>query len=401
MKKISFSVNGMHCESCELLIKDELSELKGISDITIDYKSGKGSVMIADETTTPNDILSAITKAGYTGVIERGNDTQTEKDAVELIKKGTKSKDPMRVVFQSHITADGEVIENDNGKLSFQGKVDNKKSVEVVIPKGKEVEAENYIQKFVKSQSFIHLLDGVNGSHETAIETKQMNSPLKSSTETKETNSFKRVSLSLSGMHCTSCALIIEKSLKKAPGVKEVNVNFSAEKAIVTYDESIANKELFIDVVKQTGYSATFIDEKDPSFEANKRKKEISSLFSKFAMSLVLSLPMIYFMLFDFFSWIPGRAFFLPFVGIISLILTTPVQFLIGKGFYKGAWAAFRMKTFNMDSLIAIGTSVAYFYSFINYVVYYLGTKSLIGIGGQKIPELYFETAAFLITFVI
>jgi Cu+-exporting ATPase len=110
---------------------------------------------------------------------------------------------------------------------------------------------------------------------------------------------------------------------------------------------------------------------------------------------------MIYFMLFDFFSWIPGRAVLLPFVGIISLILTTPVQFIIGRGFYKGAWAALRMKTFNMDSLIAIGTSVAYFYSLVNYAVYYLDTKSLIGIGGEKIPELYFETAAFLITFVI
>ena len=401
MKKISFSVIGMHCASCELLIKDELASLPGATNAVIDHKTGKGTVTIEEKKVTQNDILGAITKAGYTGVIEGGDDTQTEKDAVELIKKGTKSKDPMRVVFQSHITADGQVIENDNGKLSYQGKVDNKKSVEVVIPKGKEVEAEDYIQRFVKSQSFIHLLDGVNGSHETAVETKLMTSPMKTSSEIKEVNTSKRVSLSLSGMHCTSCALIIEKSLKKVPGVKEANVNFSAEKALITYDESAVKKESFIDAVKQTGYSARFIDEKDPQFEAKNQKKEIKSLFSKFMVSLVLSVPMIYFMLFDFFSWIPGRAFFLPLVGIISLILTTPVQFIIGRGFYKGAWSALRMKTFNMDSLIAIGTSVAYFYSLVNYIFYYLGTKSLIGIGVEKIPELYFETAAFLITFVI
>ncbi|KKQ77076.1 MAG: copper-translocating P-type ATPase, Cu2+-exporting ATPase, partial [Parcubacteria group bacterium GW2011_GWC1_38_6] len=59
------------------------------------------------------------------------------------------------------------------------------------------------------------------------------------------------------------------------------------------------------------------------------------------------------------------------------------------------------MKTFNMDSLIAIGTSTAYFYSLINFVMYVFTKNSLIGINGQKIPELYFETAAFLITFVI
>ncbi|MFA4853478.1 MAG: heavy metal translocating P-type ATPase, partial [Bacteroidales bacterium] len=211
----------------------------------------------------------------------------------------------------------------------------------------------------------------------------------------------KRVSLSLSGMHCTSCALIIEKSLNKVPGVKEAHVNFAAEKALVTYDGSIVKTESLIKTVQKTGYSAVVLNDKDTQFEAKKRKQEIKNLFNQFLISFVFSLPMLYFMLFDFFSWIPGRAFFLPLVGIISFILATPVQFIIGRGFYKGMWSALRMKTFNMDSLIAIGTSVAYFYSVINYIFYYLNTKSLIGIRGVKIPELYFETAAFLITFVI
>ncbi|PIW40739.1 MAG: heavy metal translocating P-type ATPase, partial [Chloroflexi bacterium CG15_BIG_FIL_POST_REV_8_21_14_020_46_15] len=105
--------------------------------------------------------------------------------------------------------------------------------------------------------------------------------------------------------------------------------------------------------------------------------------------------------LFDFFVGIPGRGLLLPYVGIISLILTIPVQFYIGSGFYKGMWAALRMKTFNMDSLIAIGTSVAFFYSLVNFIAYLAKTGSLIGAGGAKIPELYFETAAFLITFVV
>jgi P-type Cu+ transporter len=64
-------------------------------------------------------------------------------------------------------------------------------------------------------------------------------------------------------------------------------------------------------------------------------------------------------------------------------------------------FSALKMRTFNMDSLIAIGTSVAYFYSLFNIIAYYATTNSVIGINGEKIPELYFETAAFLITFVI
>lgn len=393
-KNISFSVTGMHCASCELLIKDELTSLSGVVEVSIDHKTGKGQIVISEGKVSNNDILGAIKKAGYTGLID-------EKEMIDLVKTKAKSKDPMKLSFQSHIRANGEVVENGEGKLIFQGKVDNKKSVEIVIPKGKEIEAEDYIQKFVKSQNFIHLLDGVNSSHEEVVETKQMSSPVENSLEIKETNSSKRVSLSLSGMHCTSCAFIIEKSLNKVSGVKEAHVNFAAEKALVTYDDSQVKTESLLEAVKKTGYSATVLDEKDTQFETKKRKLEIKNLFNKFVISLIFSIPMLYFMLFDFFSWIPGKVFFFPYIGIISLILTTPVQFIIGKGFYKGMWSALRMKTFNMDSLIAIGTSVAYFYSLINYIFYYINTKSLIGIGGEKIPELYFETAAFLITFVI
>ena len=107
---------------------------------------------------------------------------------------------------------------------------------------------------------------------------------------------------------------------------------------------------------------------------------------------------MIYFMFLDFFKFLPFANFIYPYIGIISFILATPVQFYIGSGFYKGMISALKMKTFNMDSLIAIGTSVAFFYSVVNFMIYYATNNSLIGLMGEKIPDLYFETAAFLIT---
>ena len=179
-----------------------------------------------------------------------------------------------------------------------------------------------------------------------------------------------KINLAISGMSCSSCALLIEKSLREVSGVKEAHVNFAAEKASITFDRSQARIEDLIGAVKKAGYQASLGgDEKNPQIE-------ITNQFKKFFASLVLSLPMIYFMFTD-----------LPYEGIVSFILATPVQFLIGASFYKGMWSALRMRTFNMDSLIAIGTSVAYFYSVINFF--------------RGIPELYFETAAFLITFVI
>ena len=212
---------------------------------------------------------------------------------------------------------------------------------------------------------------------------------------------MKRINLSLSGMHCASCAMLIERTLTKAPGVEKANVNFAAEKALVDFDEQVTDVEKIIQVIVRGGYGAQEIDAKDSEFEKNKRDHEIAAYFRNFITAAILSAPMLYFMALDFFSWMPGNNRVVPYVGLMSLLLTLPVQFGIGRGFYKGAWAALKMRTFNMDSLIAIGTSTAFFYSLYNYALYVFDHKSLIGIGGAKIPDLYFETAAYLITFVI
>ncbi len=210
---------------------------------------------------------------------------------------------------------------------------------------------------------------------------------------------IKKISLKIEGMHCSSCANIIERSLKKIPGVSQTNVNFAAEKANIIYDETQVTSPAFLEAIAKAGYKAELVDAKDNDYDRHKREQAIKFYFKKFWFSFALSLPMLYFMLLDFFA-IPGKIAVLPFVGIISLILTTPVQFIIGAGFYKGMWSALKMKTFNMDSLIAIGTSTAYLYSLVNFISYFIKTRSVLGLSG-KIPELYFETAAFLITFVI
>lgn len=210
---------------------------------------------------------------------------------------------------------------------------------------------------------------------------------------------IKKISLGLMGMHCSSCASIIERSLSKTLGVSSVNVNFAAEKANIIFDETQVKTQDLIEAVSKAGYKAELIDAKDADYERRKREQETKSYSKKFWFSFALSLPMLYFMLLDFFA-IPGKAAVLPFVGIISLILTIPIQFVVGIGFYKGMRAALKMKTFSMDSLIAIGTSTAFIYSLVNFVSYFINTGSVLGQGG-KVPELYFETAAYLITFVI
>ena len=70
----------MHCESCEIIIKDELSELAGVSEVTIDHKTGKGTLILDESKNSTNDVLKAVSKAGYTAIIDAIHDMNKEKD---------------------------------------------------------------------------------------------------------------------------------------------------------------------------------------------------------------------------------------------------------------------------------------------------------------------------------
>ncbi|MEK7536635.1 MAG: heavy metal translocating P-type ATPase [Patescibacteria group bacterium] len=214
-------------------------------------------------------------------------------------------------------------------------------------------------------------------------------------------STIQKVKLNISGMHCTSCAGLIEKQLKKVEGVTEARVNFASEKASVVYNSSLVKSSDLVTAIEKAGYEGQIETEELSKNQSLRQEGEIKKQWNKFLASFILSAPMIYFMFLDFFKFLPFANFIYPYIGIISFILATPVQFYIGSGFYKGMISALKMKTFNMDSLIAIGTSVAFFYSVVNFMIYYATNNSLIGLMGEKIPDLYFETAAFLITFVV
>lgn len=398
-KTIYFTVSGMHCGSCEILIKDELSELPGANNAAVNFKSGKGSVVLNLSQNSPDDIIKAIANAGYQATVEPL--TNPINNEIKITQKKIANGKPMKMTFKAITTASGKVLEDNNGKLYFDGKVENKKSAQFLLPKDKTEQSQDFIGRLLNSVNLLNTLDVNNKTQATTPENQPV-SPVAAEQITPPSNSNpEKVALSLSGMHCTSCAGIIERALKKVSGVKEARVNFTAEKASVLVDSSLPSNDLLLEAVRKAGYKATVLDDTDPEFESRKQKKEISHLFRKFILSFILSLPMLYFMFFEFLPRLPGNVALSPYIGIISLILATPVQFIIGRGFYKGMWSALRMKTFNMDSLIAIGTSTAYFYSLFNFLNYFLINNSLIGLNGVRIADLYFETAAFLITFVI
>ncbi len=206
-----------------------------------------------------------------------------------------------------------------------------------------------------------------------------------------------QTTLSIAGMHCSSCSALITRKLKKTAGVEEANVNYGANKARIRFNPSQIDEQGLIAAVKAAGYGAIVADEKDREAEKKRRLKEIATYRWKFWTGLVLSLPMLYFMALMFLPTLPLAEQLMPWMGAVSFLLATPVQFWLGYGFYRGMWSSLKMGTFNMDSLIAIGTSTAYFYSLYNFLSHLVTEGTVIG----EMHDLYFEVSSLLITFVL
>ncbi|MTT32578.1 heavy metal translocating P-type ATPase [Terrilactibacillus sp. BCM23-1] len=196
----------------------------------------------------------------------------------------------------------------------------------------------------------------------------------------------------ITGMTCAACANRIEKGLNKLEGVSKATVNLAIEQATVTYNPSIVSTDDVIHRVEKLGYGAILKNEgKEPSVDY--KKKAIRQQQAKFIISLILSLPLLWAMVghFSFTSFIYVPEIFMnPW---FQLILATPVQFIIGGQFYLGAYKALRNKSANMDVLVALGTSAAYFYSLYQTILSF-------GNHASKI-QLYYETSAILITLII
>ena len=417
MKHILLTISGMHCASCEILVGEELSSLPGVTDVSVKHAEGTAKFTLENASVTHDDIKEAVKRAGYTVTdLTEENilfpEAHSEPLPFSIAEEETAPASPFSVKLETRIEAKGKFETSEGERTVFDGEIVANRSAHFFIPKGNK-----RISEFVEMLKHSSHLDrvfstlGANTerpeSHETVptlplSETQDRQERGDDALKAASSNEGpRRVQLSLSGMHCSSCASLIERALKKVPGVKEANVNFAAEKASVLVGGEGAATQLLVAAVKKAGYGAREVDPKDTEYERRKRDKEITGYFNRFVFSFILSLPMLYFMLLDFFVWLPGERVFAPYIGIVSLLLTIPVQFIIGAGFYKGFWSALKMKTFNMDSLIAIGTSTAFFYSAYNYAAYVVANNSLLGLGGTKIPDLYFETAAYLITFVI
>lgn len=201
-----------------------------------------------------------------------------------------------------------------------------------------------------------------------------------------------KAELDIIGMTCAACSARIEKGLNKLDGINRAAVNLALETATVEFNPSQVSIQDMISKVEKLGYQAKRKQEKNPE-ATDYREQEIERQKGKFVFSLILAFPLLWAMVshFNFTSFI-----YLPEMLMnpwVQLALATPVQFVVGRQFYVGAYKALRNGSANMDVLVALGTSAAYFYSLY---------QSIVSIGSNAhMVDLYFETSAVLITLII
>jgi P-type Cu+ transporter len=223
--------------------------------------------------------------------------------------------------------------------------------------------------------------------------------------------------LPITGMTCASCVARVEKALRKTPGVLAATVNLATERATVTYAPGVVDGPALQAAVEAAGYGAILPDTATDAEEAEDaetlaRRAELRDKQRKLIVAIAFGLPLFLLSMARDFGliapWFIGAAATMmaqmpgePMAEVMGMVaarddllnwlflaLATPVQFYSGRDFYIHAWKALRARTANMDTLIALGSSAAYFYSL---------WLLLSGLGGH----VYFETAAVIIALIL
>lgn len=189
-----------------------------------------------------------------------------------------------------------------------------------------------------------------------------------------------KLKLDIGGMTCAACSARIEKMLNRNENISNAVVNLAAAKAIVEHNDNITTEEI-IGIVENLGFTAKE-EVAGVDMEKENREKELKKLKTLLVISTILTIPLFSAMFFHM-----AGVHNILMNGWFQLALATPVQFIIGARFYKGAVKSLKGGSANMDVLIALGTSAAYFYSLYHVLV--------------GIDVYYFESSAMIITLIL
>lgn len=347
---ISLPIIGMTCASCATAIEKTLSQKTGVDQANVNLASEKASIEYDPDKITVKTLINTVSDAGYS--------VATEKTSFKIGGMACAS-------CASHV---------ERALLGVPG------VVSASVNPASEKATVDYLRSEADIRDFKKAVEGSGYQVLDAGEAAK-----------------KKISLGISGMTCASCVSHIEKALNELDGVSSVNVNLATEKATVEYAPATVGVADFRKAVEGAGYGirSEMTDETFavPDAVTSAATLEAGILRKKLIVSGIIGIYMFLIM----FSELTGGAWLPSFLGNTYLLwaLATPVQFWAGWQFYKGLWAGLKHKTANMNTLIAVGTSVAYVYS-IAAILF----PNFIAAGGRG-ADVYFETSVLIIALIL
>ena len=338
-------VYGMMCSHCTGAVKKAVESLDGVLECRADIQEKNAAVEFDDAVVSVSDIENAIVSEGYS--LTDDNEAGTE----------IQDKEDNKAVTSDIITSKFNI----EGMSCVNCAAAVEKSLSNVEGIGRA--AVNFA------------IERLTVDHESSVNPEQISEIVKNAGfKADYISDFKKISFKVSGMSCVNCSATLEKVLKGTDGIKNAYVNFSAEKAGVEFDSGSIDEDDIYELVKKSGFEAEAGESDENSPVAGKEK-------FRFAFALVFTIPV--FMLMHF------SVFDKTITNYLMFFFASLVQFVSGRTFYEGAYHSLKNRSTNMDVLISLGISAAYFYSV--YQLFFIDSSS----------HTFFDSSSMIITFIM
>lgn len=427
LKKVSFNISGMTCSSCVNSVEKGLAKLKSVdpTSVKVNLLTGSATLNVRGDVLNEKSFIESIDQMGYTA----SNVSMT------ILEKKSNVSSSGIDIYQVGFIVSGMFCESCVEKVrSVISKMPGVKKSSIFIDLDSGYVKFTMDKNTLTRQKIYKEIQQLGFSADSIEIKKEIYNDEKPTTDddskSKSKSTITTTRLTVTGMTCSSCVANIERVMLKQDGIKSCQVNLLAKSAVIVHDPNVIGARALADMIEQIGYKAELASA-DSTELADQRatmretmQNEIKILRDRFLWSLLFAIP-VFLISMIFLMAVPSsysvrQAFQTEITSgltagdLILFVLATPVQFWLGLPFYKKTWKSlYYTHTANMETLVALGTTVAYCASLGSVIATIVRAHqpkeinpmsahgSMDGMNsGEPIHMNYFETSVLLITFI-
>eukprot|EP00010_Vexillifera_abyssalis_P000574 CAMPEP_0201560612 /NCGR_PEP_ID=MMETSP0173_2-20130828/78358_1 /ASSEMBLY_ACC=CAM_ASM_000268 /TAXON_ID=218659 /ORGANISM="Vexillifera sp., Strain DIVA3 564/2" /LENGTH=1181 /DNA_ID=CAMNT_0047975069 /DNA_START=33 /DNA_END=3578 /DNA_ORIENTATION=- len=403
------SIEGMTCESCKNLIEHVVSSEDGIFSVQVNLEQEQGEVVYDPNTINTQDICSLISSLGFeaTQLTDSVSSNKATTDIAAPSQSPSRhssssssssssprpSSSSLANTHQAIIEIEGmtcsscaatitSIVSSEPGIVSVE-------SVNVALNRGEFL----FDADTIGPQDVVDYIEGA-GFSGRLLSSKPINQ------DDNDDDAPTEITLTVGGMTCASCVATIESVIGSEDGVLSIQVNLVLEKASIQFEPKVIGVRTLIELINELGFSASLPDGDGDTPHEKPLVRERRELIRLLKLSLFFTLPLfIMSVILTHIDAIDENFLQMELIAgctvevLIGWLLATPVHFVVGWKFHRGAYKALKNKSANMDVLVSLGTNIAYFYSVFAIAV---------GIFNSDFNVIvFFDTAAYLHTFIL